>query len=58
MTADAGLSETRRVLPEGSQVTGMVSVVPRPGMIGVFVSIPHGMSGFVDVLHLPGDATE
>lgn len=58
MTTDAGLSEARRVLPEGSQVTGTVSVVPQPGVIGVFVGLPHAMSGFVDVLHLPRDATQ
>jgi hypothetical protein len=58
VTAGAGLPEARRVLPEGSQVTGTVSVVPQPGVIGVFVNLPHGMSGFVDVLHLPRDASE
>lgn len=53
MTVDGELSEARRLLPEGSQVAGVVSLVPRPGVVGVFVDLPGGMYGFVDVLHLP-----
>ncbi len=56
MTTGDDLSEARRLLPEGSQVTGTVSIVPRPGVIGVFVDLPHRMGGFVDVLSLPRDA--
>ena len=55
MIADRSLSEARRLLPEGSQVTGTISIVPRPGVIGVFVDLPHEMVGFVDVLGLPRD---
>jgi hypothetical protein len=58
VTADDDLSEARRLLPEGSQVTGTISIIPRPGAIGVFVDLPYGMGGFVDVLKLPGDAGE
>jgi hypothetical protein len=50
------LSEARRLLPEGSQVTGTIGTVPQPGLIGVFVDLPHGMNGFVDVLILPRNA--
>ena len=56
MTADRSLSEARRLLPEGSRVSGTISVVPQPGVIGVFADLPHGMKGFVDVLSLPRDA--
>ena len=38
----------------GAEVTGTVSLIPRPGVIGIFVDIggaPH--EGFVDVLALP-----
>jgi hypothetical protein len=56
VTAGGDLSEARRLLPEGSQVTGTISVVPKPGVIGVFVDLPHGIEGFVDVLELPRDA--
>ena len=52
------LAEARRLLPEGSQVTGTISVVPQPGAIGVFVDLPHGMAGFVDVLKLPRRARQ
>lgn len=58
MTTDGDLSEARRLLPEGSQVTGTISIVPRPGAIEVFVNLPHQMGGFVDVLKLPTDAGE
>lgn len=56
VTVGDDLSEARRLLPEGSQVAGTISIVPQPGAIGVFVDLPHGMSGFVDVLNLPRDA--
>lgn len=56
MIADRSLSEARRLLPEGSRVTGTVSIVPQPGVIGVFVDLTHGIKGFVDVLMLPRDA--
>ncbi len=55
MTAGGDLSGARRLLPEGAQVTGTISAVPKPGAIGVFVDLPHGMNGFVDVLKLPRD---
>jgi hypothetical protein len=58
VTAGDDLSEARRLLPEGSQITGTVSIVPQPGVIGVFVDLPLGMSGFIDVLKLPMDAGE
>jgi hypothetical protein len=58
VTAGGDLAGARQLLPEGSQVTGTISVVPQPGVIGVFVSLPHGMSGFVDVLKLPRDASQ
>ena len=56
MTAGDDLTGARRLLPEGSQVTGTVSLVPKPGVIGVFVDLPNGMAGFVDVLSLPRNA--
>lgn len=55
MTAVGELSQARRLLPEGSQVTGTISVVPKPGVVGVFVDLPYEMGGFVDVLKLPRD---
>lgn len=58
MTVVDDLSEARRLLPEGSQVTGTISRVPKPGVIGIFVDLPDGMSGFVDLLTLPWDADD
>ncbi len=43
MTVADDLSQARRLLPEGSQVTGTISIVPKPGAIGVFVDLTHGM---------------
>jgi hypothetical protein len=58
VTADHSLSEARRLLPEGSRVTGTITIVPKPGTIGAFVDLPHGMKGFTDVLSLPRDASQ
>jgi hypothetical protein len=58
VTAGDDLAQARRLLPEGSQVTGTISLVPKPGVIGVFVDLPDGMGGFVDVLTLPRDAKD
>jgi hypothetical protein len=58
VTADRSLPEARRLLPEGSRVTGTITIVPKPGVIGAFVGLPHGMEGFIDVLGLPGDASQ
>jgi ribosomal protein S1 len=51
----ADLLAARRLLPEGSRVRGQVAYVPQPGVIGVFVSLPGGLKGFVDVRLLPHD---
>jgi hypothetical protein len=56
VTVGDDLSEARRLLPEGSQVTGAISVVPKPGLTGVFVDLPERMKGFIDVQHLPRTA--
>jgi hypothetical protein len=37
----------------GAVVTGMVSAIPRPGAVGLFVDLDGGRQGFVDVLTLP-----
>jgi hypothetical protein len=56
VTIGDDLSEARRLLPEGSQVTATIRAIPWPGAVGIFVDLPHGMAGFVDVLNLPRDA--
>jgi hypothetical protein len=33
-----------------------VSLVPKPGVIGVFVALPEGTKGFVDARNLPRTA--
>lgn len=58
MTVGDDLSESRRLLPEGSQVTGTISAVRKPGLTGAFVDLPEGMKGFVDVQHLPRTARQ
>jgi len=50
------LAAARRLLPEGSKVQGEVVWIPKPGVIGLFASLPGGLTGFVDVLTLPRDA--
>ena len=52
-----GLAAARRLLPEGSQIRGQISRVPQPGVMGVFVALPYGLQGFVDVISLPRDTT-
>jgi hypothetical protein len=58
VTTGDDLSEARRLLPEGSRITATIRAVPWPGAVGVFVDLPHGMAGFVDVLSLPRDADQ
>jgi hypothetical protein len=58
VTDDRDLDGARRLLPEGSQVNGIISQVSQPGVTGVFVDLPHGMVGFVDVIQLPRNADE
>jgi ribosomal protein S1 len=52
----ADLQAARRLLPEGSRVRGQVASIPQPGVIGIFVSLPNGLQGFVDSQLLPHDA--
>jgi hypothetical protein len=47
------LNAARRRYPAGDQVSGVVTLVPRPGAIGVFVDLGRAPGGFVDVLDLP-----
>jgi hypothetical protein len=58
VTTGDDLSEARRLLPEGSQVTGTVGAIPWPGAVGIFVDLPDGMAGFVDALNLPRGADQ
>jgi hypothetical protein len=39
--------------PVGEHVTGVVTLVPRLGVVGLFVDLGHPPSGFVDILSLP-----
>ncbi|MEV6902612.1 hypothetical protein [Amycolatopsis sp. NPDC051372] len=45
----------RRTYPPGDHVTGVVTLIPRPGAIGLVVDLGGPPQGFVDVLHLPRD---
>ncbi len=49
------LDLARALFPEGSRTQGRVSLIPQPGVIGLFVELDHGRQGFVDVLNLPFD---
>ena len=51
MTDDPDAARLR--YPVGDHVTGTVTLIPRPGAIGLFVDLGHPPTGFVDVLHLP-----
>lgn len=57
MSSDGGgLAAARRLLPEGSQIRGQIWRVPQPGVMGLFVALPYGLQGFVDVISLPREA--
>jgi hypothetical protein len=45
-------------LDVGSVVAGTVSIIPRPGAIGLFVDLGDAPQGFVDVLSLPRQLAE
>ncbi|GAB4587840.1 hypothetical protein Ntsu_56720 [Nocardia sp. IFM 10818] len=49
------LEIARQLYPVGQHVTGRVTLIPRPGTVGLFVDLGTGKPpwGFVDVLHLP-----
>ena len=50
--------DLRRCFPIGSDVTGVVSMIPKPGAIGIFVDLDGDPCGFVDVLNLPDDSAQ
>ncbi|GAA4538022.1 hypothetical protein [Amycolatopsis samaneae] len=52
------LELARHRFPDGAEVTGRVSSIPRPGVIGLFVDLPYGMVGFADVVNLPFSEAE
>jgi hypothetical protein len=52
------LDAARRTYPVGDHVTGTVTLIPRPGAIGLFVDLGQSPAGFVDVLHLPRSADQ
>lgn len=45
-------------LAVGAVVAGTVSIIPRPGAIGLFVDLGDAPQGFVDVLSLPRPPSE
>ncbi|WP_432850702.1 hypothetical protein ACQPXB_08625 [Amycolatopsis sp. CA-161197] len=47
------LDTARQTYPVGDHVTGKVTLIPRPGTIGLFVDLGEPPTGFVDVVHLP-----
>lgn len=49
------LEIARQLHPVGQRVTGKVTLIPRPGTVGLFVDLGTNNPpwGFVDVLHLP-----
>ncbi|MEC3919282.1 hypothetical protein [Nocardia sp. CDC160] len=47
------LDAARRIYPVGDHVVGVVTLIPRPGAIGLFVDLGCPPFGFVDVLNLP-----
>lgn len=47
------LKAAHSLYPIGDHVTGVVTLIPRPGVIGLFVDLGHPPTGFVDVLNLP-----
>ncbi|WP_181696371.1 hypothetical protein [Nocardia sp. GTS18] len=47
------LDAARRIYPVGDHVSGVVTMIPRPGTIGLFVDLGRPPIGFVDVLNLP-----
>ena len=51
--AELELDTARLRYPVGAHVTGTITLIPRPGAIGLFVDLGAPPTGFVDVLHLP-----
>ncbi len=51
------LDTLRAHLPVGSQILADVTLVPKPGVIGVFATF-EGIPCFIDVTHLPNAAAE
>ncbi|MEU5265626.1 hypothetical protein [Amycolatopsis sp. NPDC021455] len=54
--AELELDAARRRYPVGDHVRGKVTLIPRPGTIGLFVDLGGPPTGFVDVVHLPRSA--
>ncbi|MGW0182957.1 hypothetical protein [Nocardia sp. NPDC003345] len=50
------LDAARLLYPIGDHVSGVVTLVPRPGAIGLFVDLARPPTGFVDALNLPASA--
>lgn len=55
---ESDLDAARRTFLVGDHVTGTVTLIPRPGVIGLFVDLGTPPTGFVDVLHLPRSVDE
>lgn len=55
--AELELDTARQTYPVGDHVTGTVTLIPRPGTIGLFVDLGQPPTGFVDVIHFPDPST-
>lgn len=53
---DEELTAAHSLYPIGDHVTGVVTLIPRPGVVGLFVDLGHPPTGFVDILSLPFSA--
>jgi len=51
--AELELDTARQTYPVGDHVTGTVTLIPRPGTVGLFVDLGQPPTGFVDAFHLP-----
>ncbi|WP_280419498.1 hypothetical protein [Nocardia carnea] len=52
------LNAAHNLYPIGDHVTGVVTHIPRPGAIGLFVDLGRSPIGFVDVMNLPLSADQ
>lgn len=52
------LNAAHSLFPIGDHVTGVVTLIPRPGVVGLFVDLGHPPTGFVDILSLPFSADQ
>lgn len=55
---DQELDNARRTFPVGEHISGKVTLIPKPGTIGLFADLGREPGGFVDVLHLPMSTQE